>query len=343
MAERNTEHAYYHALLQAIPGERPCGESLEYDAGFIMLLSKLQPKLDAEYGSFVEAAEPVNWAEIERDCQALLQRSRDIRLVVALMRCRIRQIGVAAINEGLLALRQLLAAFPQDLYPQLTEEGEVDPVMRANALAELEDINGLLADFRSQLLPKAAGLHIAVKDFEKAHATPREEGALPEATVAALKIEWEARGDPAILSLQNAWVSLTELRTSLQASLGEETPDFARLSRLLRLFVDDNSLPEARQPVQAEPLTEAVSKPQPEQEAAGEPVSEARPAPKEITGRAEALLKLQELRLWFSRMEPGSPAILLLRFAEQTVGKSYSQLLKMLPPEVIEKLAIDKE
>lgn len=342
MTENIAEHAYYHGLLQPVSADSPCGESLEYDAEFIMLQARLQPKLDAEYGSFVEAAEPVNWAEIERDCHALLQRSRDIRLVVALMRCRIRQIGSAALYEGLLILRDLLTTFPTDLYPQLMEDGELDPVMRANALAELEDLNGLLADFRQQPLPKAAGLQIAIKDFEKAHATPREEGALPEATAAALLLEWEARQDPTLLSLQKTLVCLTEIQALLATSLGNEAPDFARLAGILRLFANPEkqlSLPPqatlhveadaAEQQAQPAALVEIAASPMRHQNA--------------ICSRADALLRLQELRLWFTQMEPGSPAILLLQFAEKTVGKNFAQLVKMLPPEIIDRLDIDKE
>ncbi|MEI2266627.1 type VI secretion system protein TssA [Erwinia sp. CGal63] len=338
-----TEHAYYQTLLQPVSSEQPCGENLEYDAGFIMLQARLQPKLDAEYGSFVEAAEPVNWAEIERDCQTLLQRSRDIRLIVALIRCRIRQIGAPALCEGLLILRDLLTAFPQHLYPQLTEEGEFDPVMRANALAELEDIDGLLADLRNLPLPKAAGLQIAIKDFEKAHATPREEGALPEATAAALLLEWQARQDANILSLQKAAACLTELQALLAPTLGDEAPDFSRLKNILQLFVTHQEAP-------ALPTSyvEAVSEEQVlRQETPPESVTTADPLPAprqgDIASRTDALLRLQELRMWFTRMEPGSPAILLLQFAERTIGKSFAELVKMLPPEIIDKLDPDRQ
>lgn len=342
----NNKHHYYRDLLQPVPGDRPCGENLEYDAAFIMLQARLQPRLDAEYGSFVEAAEPVNWAEIERDCQALLQRSRDIRLVVALMRCRIRQIGMAALHEGLLILRDLLTAFPTDLYPQLTEEGEFDPVMRANALSELDDINGLLADFRQLPLPKAAGLQIAIKDFEKAHATPREDGALPEATATALLLEWEARQDQTILSLQKAHACLMELRAILTTSLGDEAPDFARLGAILRLFISQENTASPPLPAVYFAAEETVEQPV-QAETAAENEADSAPLimPRQtgIASRADALLRLQELRLWFTRMEPGSPAILLLQYAEKTVGKSFSQLVKMLPPEIIDRLDSDKE
>ena len=95
---------YYQPLMQPIPGSSPCGEAVDYDPAFIMLQSRLQPKIAAEYGNFVEAAEPVNWTETERDCLALLQKSKDIRLVVILIRCRMRKCGLSALAEGTEAL-----------------------------------------------------------------------------------------------------------------------------------------------------------------------------------------------------------------------------------------------
>ncbi|WP_421757491.1 ImpA family type VI secretion system protein, partial [Cronobacter malonaticus] len=160
--------------MMPLPGAFPCGVNLEYDSDFILLLSRLQPRLDAEYGQFIEAAEPVNWAEIERDCLALLNRSKDIRLLIILMRCRLRQTGLTALEEGLIALSFFLTRWPEDIHPQLYDEGEFDPLMRINALNELEDIHGIIGDLRNQLLPKAAGTQITLKIFVKSHALPRD-------------------------------------------------------------------------------------------------------------------------------------------------------------------------
>lgn len=359
MADINTAQlsSYYQHLAEAIPGELPCGENLEYDAGFIMLQSKLQPRLDVEYGNFVEAAEPVNWAEIERECLALLQKSKDIRLVIALIRCRTRQIGLASLNEGLQAVRYLLQAFPVDLHPQLLDEGEFEPLMRANALSELEDVNGLLADIRNQALPKAAGLQITVKEFEKANASPREEGALPEATVTALLHEWDEREDKTIHSLREAWTCLTEIKEELGDSLGHDAPDFSRLIPLLNLFVTPLYQPsapvelahdESEQEKQAEAVQDYAESIPAECITGDETQVQHSPRiviqkAKEIENRSDALAKLREIRTWFTKMEPSSPVILLLAFAESTVGKSFSELLKILPADVIEKMDPDKE
>ncbi|MEW5290573.1 type VI secretion system ImpA family N-terminal domain-containing protein [Erwinia papayae] len=353
MAEINREQLskYYQHLLNKISEEHACGESLEYDPGFIMLQSRLQPRLNVEYGSFTEAAEPINWAETERECLILLEKSKDIRLVIALIRCRIRQIGLAALYEGLEALRHLLIAFPADLHPQLLDEDEFVPLLRANAFSELEDIGGLLGDIRNQPLPKGAGLQITIKDFEKGNASPREEGALPESVISALLNEWQEREEPTIHSLYAAGNCLKEIKRLLDESLGNDAPDFARLEALLSLFVSSSSqpavLPESApflseqpeaEPQAVVPTDAVITTPE-------DPVIKSAHLPVQtgIKTRSDAVQKLREIRAWFTKMEPSSPVIPLLAFAESTVGKSFSALLKLLPVDMIEKMNTDKE
>ncbi|CQJ18026.1 ImpA family type VI secretion system protein [Yersinia enterocolitica] len=371
---------YYHRLMQPIPGDHPCGLSLEYDSAFLMLQTKLQPKLTAEYGNFVEVAEPTNWTDTERKCLELLGKARDIRLLIILMRCRMRQIGVSAVQEGLEALLWCLSTWPDDLHPQLLDEGEFEPFMRANAFAELDDIDGFIADFRNQPLPKAAGMQISVKELEKAHSFPREEGALEKATLEAIEHDWQARSDNAILSLQKAYALLLELTTRLSHSLGDVTPDFVRLTAVLRLFGGSNmadiapiaafETPEYITATEATEVYTTAPEWQPEEivTAVSVPTDTATPtyppaphmsplqspppiavaaqvpiAPKGIQNRADALSRLIEVRQWFATTEPSSPVIALLSFSEKTIGKSFGELLQIIPPELISKLDAGQE
>ena len=66
----------YADLLEPVSADAPCGPDLEYDQAFVLLQAAIAPKTDAQYGDFVDSSQPVNWAEVERDCRALLARSR---------------------------------------------------------------------------------------------------------------------------------------------------------------------------------------------------------------------------------------------------------------------------
>ncbi|WP_446029530.1 hypothetical protein [Lelliottia amnigena] len=57
-----------------------------------------------------------------------------------------------------------------------------------------------------------------------------------------------------------------------------------------------------------------------------------------ITSRAHAFAALKEVQAWFVGAEPGSPVILLLQFAIKTSGKSFTELLQLLPADVVSHL-----
>ncbi|MDK9361830.1 MULTISPECIES: type VI secretion system protein TssA [Lelliottia] len=325
---------YYQHLLEPIPGPSPCGEDLEYNPAFVLLQSRLQPRLEAEYGQFTETANPVNWADIERDCHALLAKSRDIRLIIILIRCRLRTTGLRALSEGFQALLALLQQWPNELYPLLHDEGEFEPLLRANALNELDDHSGLLNDIRHYPLPKVVGTQCLVKDIERALAIPRDESALPEATVQAMQNAWRDGGDNDIASLSQARLQLQTLSALLADSLGDSAPGFLPTLRLLALFTDPEVTPasEPALPIPAPPSA-------PESTPVYQPATVAQASPaKEITSRAQAFATLNAVQAWFMGAEPGSPVILLLDFAIKTSGKTFSELLQLLPVEIVAHL-----
>lgn len=80
-------------LSDPISTECPCGPDLEYDPEYLLLFTRAAPREEAQYGDFVSTPETINWAELERDAHRLLMRSKDIRILVVLLRCRIQQAG----------------------------------------------------------------------------------------------------------------------------------------------------------------------------------------------------------------------------------------------------------
>lgn len=339
---------FYSEFLQPLSDEFPCGDSLEYDSAFILLLSKIQPKQDAEYGNFVEQAEPVNWSEVQRECTALMQKSKDVRLFIIMIRCRLRQIGLLAVEEGITALKALIEIFPEQYYPLLFDEGDFEPVMRANAFSELDDASGLITDLRNHKLPKAAGQVIALKDFEKSFSTPREPDALPEAMVSAMLAEWYQQADKEIISLRRAVKSLLAIRHSLKDSLGEEAPELPVITHLLTLFppspgVADEHFSESESDEAHLETVEDDASVMPCEVKKGAIQSETCSVStlkinNKIENRHDALAQLIEIRTWFTRMEPSSPVILLLELTESMVGKRFTELMKILPSELINRI-----
>lgn len=331
---------YFHTVLQPFAGEKPCGMPPDYDPDFILLQTKLQPRQSAEYGDFIEPPEPLNWIDIERDCLKLVARSKDIRLIIILMRCRLRQIGLEAVEEGLMTLYQLLTLFPDELHPQLYDEGEYEPLFRINAFGELENTQGFLTELRNTELPRASGMQLTIKDLENMKTAPHNGMAFSDVHKTAMQAEWKKRNEPGLLSLQRAWYCLRDLKKIISNIQGVDMPLFTDLENILRLFIADESQQEKSavlqegfsvKPVADSQQAEEITQTAPPQKPPHKLISP-------LQTRADALSRLRELRTWFIEWEPSSPVILLLEFAEKITGMRFPEIIKQFPHEIIARL-----
>lgn len=351
---------WYQPLLMPITETLPCGENLEEDPAFLILENRIQPRMGAEYGDFVETVDPVNWAEIEREVKTLLTRTLDLRLILILIRCRFRRIGIPALEEGLCALIWALQQWPEHIHPQLYDEGEFEPILRANVLTELESPDGILNDLRSQPLPKVAGLQLNVRDVERAVLMPQSDQALDENTLSLALLGWQEQQAKAILSLRHAEQRLNQLRSLLTETLRDNTPDFNRLFKLLSLFhsvkslttiVADDVAPteDVIETANIAPTDTCLAEPQQAQKQTvltTTPLSTGmmQVAPAQgIQDRTDALLRLREIQQWFVRHEPSSPVGDLLTLTEQIVGKRFTELLQILPQDLLTRLSNGQE
>jgi hypothetical protein len=154
--------------------------------------------------------------------------------------------------------------------------------------------------------------------------------------------------------LTQAHYFLAEIKETLTKTLAHDTPDLAMLTGLLALFANDFGsgapvavaappvAPEETPPVQESVETVVEAPP-----VAVDPSPVTPPAVTEvrqrINNRADALHRLQEVRSWFAMTEPSSPLIQVLKYAEESIGKSFADLLKMYPPEIVAMLNQEKE
>jgi type VI secretion system protein ImpA len=227
-----------------ITDEIPCGPSLEYDPEYAVLMSRLAPRGEAQYGSFVDIPERPNWAEIERDCRRLLLRTKDIHLYVWLARARTRLTQAAGLAQTLTILADVLQAWPEAIHPQLMIEGHLDPEVRANALAELADPEGLLADVREIAVVANTALRLTVRDVERAFAIPRSADAPSQESVNLQLNTLRATGDTAtpIHFLIEAAHHAQAINDWAQHHLGRDAPPLNGLLRVLNLFVGPEAI-----------------------------------------------------------------------------------------------------
>ncbi|EDM0292065.1 cytoplasmic protein [Salmonella enterica subsp. enterica serovar Newport] len=312
------------SLTKPVSAEQPCGPDPEYDPEYLLLFSRAAPQAEAQYGDFVSTPEAVNWPEIERDARRLLTRSKDIRVLILLLRSRIQQAGAPA------------------------ESIEDAALARSNALAALLDHEGVMADIRGITLSNSAVLRLQVRDVERALSAPRPADALAPESVRQQLADLEARGALPLAAFREAQESAERLQVWARETLGDLAPDFSRLRQLLALLPDvvqttTPEIPPSPAPV-PDPAGTVMDNAVPARAEDVPPVNappgislphNAEPGP--IRDRNDALERLRCIRRWFESSEPSSPTIPLLRQAERLVGKRFSEVINEIPVELLEK------
>ncbi|MDM0112106.1 type VI secretion system ImpA family N-terminal domain-containing protein [Variovorax sp. J22R133] len=320
--------------LMPINAQAPCGISLEYDAEFAVLLSRMTPRGEAQYGGFVDAPEGPNWAEIERDCRRLMLRTKDINLLVWLCRARTRLAHAAGLAQVLQMIATTLHTWPEAVHPQLMVDGELDPAVRANALAALVDPDGLLADVREIVIATHTGVRLSVRDVERAFAIPRSADALgADAVTQQLQALREAAAGDAKATINLLALSARkahDIAAWCKRYLADDAPSLQALLRILDHFAEPAPEPDLLQE-RAEGLAGQGAH-------AEEPWHGATPrAGSKPATRAQVLVSIRQAREWFEAHEPSSPVAVLLLQAERMVGKRFSQIADSIPLDLLRK------
>ncbi|ECI6407205.1 ImpA family type VI secretion system protein [Salmonella enterica] len=340
------------SLSDPVSVECPCGPDLEYDPEYLLLFTRAAPREEAQYGDFVSTPETINWAELERDARRLLARSKDIRILVVLLRCRIQLAGASGLAEALTLLETLCATYPDAIHPQLLAvedtTAEDAAVARSNALSALLDHEGVMADIRGITLSNNAAMRLQVRDVERSLSASRPADALAPESVRQQLADLEARGALPLDAFRQAAEATERLQRHARETLNDQAPDFSRLRQLLALLpgavkTTTQEIPPQPQVIQPESAA-IVHAEQMQAEHVAPPVhitTEISPMPgaepRQICDRNDALERLRVIRRWFEHSEPSSPTIPLLRQAERLVGKRFSEVINEIPAELLEK------
>lgn len=337
--------------LEPITESAPCGPNLEYDNEYVTLLARMAPQADVQYGSFTEKPALPDWNDIERECRRLLLRSKDLTVLIWLMRCRTRLGGATGMHEALEMLARTLARYPEAIHPQLIVEGEHDPAMRANALAALCDPEGFLSDLREIVVCPHTASRLTVRDVERAFAVPRLADALPLDAVRRQLHDLQTQGDSTVLALANASALLRQIDQRGRDSLGAEAPNIQVILRLIDLFeVESADAPtgtppaattktEETRPTEAAVIsssTRADELPQrsrPHHTALATDSGHTTP----IERREQVRESLRAAREWLELCEPSSPVALLLKQADRLLGKRFAEVVQAIPPDLLAK------
>ena len=125
------------ALLADIDPESPCGEDMTYDPAYLELERIAQGTPEQQVGNTIVAAEEPIWRDVRDQAMALLERTRDLRVVIYFALASMRLDGLPGLRDGLALLRGTIDKRSQTVHPQLDPDDDNDPLERMNIISSL--------------------------------------------------------------------------------------------------------------------------------------------------------------------------------------------------------------
>lgn len=328
------------ALLEPTLGDPPCGPNLEYDDDFRELEKAASGTPELEFGTDgdegvtrIEGVGP-DWARVRKLSEALLGRSKDLRVAVFLTRALTHSDGLAGLETGLRLVSGLLARFWDNVHPMLDRDDNDDPTERINALAGMV-AEGMVATVRDAWIVRSRQIGtVTVRDVEVATGRLQPRGGmevLSESQVMGLISAGIAEDAGLSGRVRNLETLLKEVDTLLSERVGSSRGiDFKPLQSVLypvRQFVE-------RCAGDAAGGAEAVVPDDPPEDGPDQPmVRAAAVRPGEINSRADVLQTLDRLCDFLARTEPGSPVPMVLRRAQKMMNMNFLELMNDLAPD----------
>ncbi|KDE35765.1 type VI secretion system protein ImpA [Kosakonia radicincitans] len=325
------------SLLAPVTPEQPCGENLEYDADFQAMEQASLGKAEQQFGNTIIPAESADWNRVEKLATSLLERTKDIRVMLALTHAWTRRRGLEGYADGLLLLGQALALYWDHLWPSLTDGGEFDPFYRINALAALSDKSALTTTLRQSILLRSNGDELNVRDAQALLDGSKTECAGYPGGRVRLIDELVRGGQPGIEAIGQIEGRLQTIRTWLLEQLGESgVPEMEQLLKTVSMIAgasrasrgDEPPAPSAGEE-QKTPAPQAVAAP-------GAAHTDWRTA--QVTTRADAQLMLEKVKQYFTQHEPSHPAPLMIDRVQRLIELDFMEIIRDLAPDGVSQL-----
>ncbi|KQQ97204.1 type VI secretion system protein TssA [Massilia sp. Leaf139] len=336
------------ALLLEIGPDTPCGPDLEYDPAFLALEQEALGKPEVQYGETITPAVPPDWKVVRRMAAALLERSRDLRLAIHLLRANLALSGIAGLADGLRLIERLLDTRWDSVHPLLDADDGNDPTLRINSLAILADSGTLVRELKEATLVVLPGLGpltiklLEVANGEQAPPAGQEKIATAslESAIADLDPEKLAA---AVSAVKGALDSVVNIEVILVRQVGSsQALNLDALSRPLRKAHDflarqggAGAQAEGDAASDALPAAGAIAVP-----GGAVPRGARMGISGDIDSREDVLRMLDKLADYYARHEPSSPIPILLARAKRLVPMNFFELMQDLAPDGVPQLNV---
>ncbi|CAD6877414.1 Uncharacterized protein ImpA [Methylomonas albis] len=328
-------------LLSELSPDNPCGENLEYDNARVALDTDIQGTPENQFSG--EKAIPPNWRDVNKQAIALLQKSRDLQVILYLIRSLIPLEGICGFRDGLQYLGEAVNLYWDSIHPQLDADDGFDPTMRINILEELINFDWILRPLSQAMLveSKAVG-RFSLRDIHYATDKIDTPDGVEKPDISAIKAAFLDVDSEALNAAYQAVIECIRSIDQLDTFVGEKVGigQGANLSALKTLLKDilyqyeqfgGTRLgdAESEQGELESGNTEVV---------AGDGSVKVKPISGVIESRQDVLRTLDMLCKYYTDFEPSSPVPILLKRAKHLVTADFMEIVQNLMPDALSQI-----
>jgi type VI secretion system protein ImpA len=320
------------AWLTPLTGDDgPCGPDLEYDNAFLDLIKAAEGKPETQF----EKGTPPEWRNVLGKIESVFERTRDLRVAMLWLRSMLATQGMTAFPVALQLVCGLLETQWDALHPR-PDPDDKDPYARANALAGLPKVDGVLGEILNARLVALKGVgEVRLRDVEVAFGvlTARK----GETTFTREQIDQMiAAADKDQAGVR---VCLVDTQTELKRLGGLMDSRFgpgsgSELKPVLDVVAHALSLTHEPEVAAAE-----VAGGDGATEGGGAAAKPKAGISGTVTSRAEAMRAIDLVCAYLDQHEPTNPAPLFLRRARTLLERNFLELLKELAPAALQDVA----
>ncbi|MCG5233956.1 ImpA family type VI secretion system protein [Xanthobacter oligotrophicus] len=325
-------------FCQPLSADQPCGPDLDatFDIEFSSFLARIEGELPMSFFAFKR--DQIDYRAELDTVRALSRRTRDLRLLVIYAKLAALDRDLAAFANALGIIAQILAERWEHVHPR-PDNGRLD--LRLGTLMALDDLPQVVIPLQYLSLAESrrtGPVTYRMVQIGTGKITPREgEAAVDLDTIERVFLEQDAK---AVRDRHDLFAGVVAAIDGIDAATmaggGEKAR--IRLAVLEKTARDIIGFLDA-QLARIDPVYRPPSPVSPTDEGETGATDADVPAPiatrpvAALASRAEAITGLRATEAYFEHCEPSNPALAVVRFARQLMGKPFFEVLRLIVPD----------
>jgi type VI secretion system protein ImpA len=333
----------FERFVEPLDGELPCGPDCEYDNDFLALTQAAAGKSEQQFGDTVIPAVDPDWQAVNELSQALLARTKDLRVVASLTLANTYLRGASQFASGLKLALALCETQWDGVHPRIEVDGDVDPYLRMNAIASFfagSDFSGedrLIQALRASSIVKQP-IALSFRDLEQSfNKAPEAKHAL--STLEPLLTEALVANNPELVAICDIYAHSQALRSLVEARVSvAEMPEMDGLTKLLKPVV--RGLEHLRAAAIGADTADGVTDGAVDSGIAAGLVGgrSGEGGNGSIQSREDVRRALDRVCEYLEKHEPSNPASLFARRAQRMLNMPFLELMRELSPDAVPHL-----